>query len=683
MRRATDQLNIENHDSALNASGVEAPDFKLILKNPVDAAKPLSLLGLPPDVIQRLDAQGKHKIGDLEGCFLTDLFRDIDAVVVDVPVNKFLLEIPEDLSRKIMVPVEYADLPVNSLDMPNWLKTRLKSMCISTVSGLGSLSLGDILDGKAMGRVKKSEFLHFVEQLETGKCEVDSSCSPVSGKVKNPSLSGDSMLQLNDDHAIQVPVQLVGRNIRVLPAPEILHPRFDAIGIQKVGDLANRRIGEVVGVKGFGAAKKEMFKRFIEALESGCWVPKSMTYDETLADLVKRLDDFILELAEDEREVLLRRFGGRGGPATLEEIATAMSITRQRIDQLITKTVERKLRGYGCPQMEDNLKVLADQYTGRILPLQPGDIPPFACHSPSLYLCVWAALEPTLPIWTESPGGHGQGPAGGKLEIRSALIVALDALGRNAKTDELYYSMSGDSQGLTVAQFYEALYSVTGKFDVNLEKKTIVSRTLRLPEAVRAVLAKAEAPLSVAEIIERGRSEFGDRWPDREERSIEMMLQQKGPEHKLYHLDAKCYGLKKHFKLAPPRWVVLCGRYVAFLSERGTSASPIEFLRSPEGHEFGIPPHEAARILELDGRFVPVGKKFHFDLKSRAGETYVAPEIRKAVIEVLRKAGNALTAKEVYDGVRRIRGCAFSSVTGVLGKDARIEKVPGRRWKLR
>ena len=84
--------------------------------------------------------------------------------------------------------------------------------------------------------------------------------------------------------------------------------------------------------------------------------------------------------------------------------------------------------------------------------------------------------------------------------------------------------------------------------------------------------------------------------------------------------------------------------------------------------------------LVIDNRFVPIGKSGQWGLAER--DANAAVNILDLMVEVLRRAGHALTAAEIDAAVRERRPAAKNSVTMYLEMRPEFVKLSDKRWAL-
>src|SRR5207244_2813268 len=124
------------------------------------------------------------------------------------------------------------------------------------------------------------------------------------------------------------------------------------------------------------------------------------------AELLRTLDTLVAELPDRNEEILMVRLGGESGEMpTLEEIGAKFRLTRERIRQIVARSVER-IRKAGRRRLKSYLEHTQKLCCETVCPLTPALLEHWVEESPgsgrfdfAFYVHLLAELSPTIPAW--------------------------------------------------------------------------------------------------------------------------------------------------------------------------------------------------------------------------------------------------------------------------------------------
>ncbi len=155
---------------------------------------------------------------------------------------------------------------------------------------------------------------------------------------------------MNQTRTIRLPIHVVKElNVYLRAARELAQSLDHEPSPEEIADLLDRPIEDVKRMLGLN-------ETVVTSVEDPLGADSDKTVLDTLADdqnadpaemlqdenLRESIDEWLSELSEKQREVVIRRFGLRGHEvATLEEVGNAIGLTRERVRQIQVEALRR------------------------------------------------------------------------------------------------------------------------------------------------------------------------------------------------------------------------------------------------------------------------------------------------------------------------------------------------------
>jgi RNA polymerase nonessential primary-like sigma factor len=155
---------------------------------------------------------------------------------------------------------------------------------------------------------------------------------------------------MNQTRTIRLPIHVVKElNVYLRAARELAQTLDHEPSPEEIADLLDRPIADVKRMLGLN-------ETVVTSVEDPLGTDSDKTVLDTLADeqnsdpaerlqdenLRQSIDEWLLELSEKQREVVIRRFGLRGHEiSTLEEVGNAIGLTRERVRQIQVEALRR------------------------------------------------------------------------------------------------------------------------------------------------------------------------------------------------------------------------------------------------------------------------------------------------------------------------------------------------------
>lgn len=155
---------------------------------------------------------------------------------------------------------------------------------------------------------------------------------------------------MNQTRTIRLPIHVVKElNVYLRAARELAQTLDHEPSPEEIADLLDRPIADVKRMLGLN-------ETVVTSVEDPLGSDSDKTVLDTLADdqnsdpaemlqdenLRESIDEWLLELSEKQREVVIRRFGLRGHEiSTLEEVGNAIGLTRERVRQIQVEALRR------------------------------------------------------------------------------------------------------------------------------------------------------------------------------------------------------------------------------------------------------------------------------------------------------------------------------------------------------
>lgn len=155
---------------------------------------------------------------------------------------------------------------------------------------------------------------------------------------------------MNQTRTIRLPIHVVKElNVYLRAARELAQALDHEPSPEEIADLLDRPLADVKRMLGLN-------ETVVTSVEDPLGSDSDKTVLDTLADeqnidpaellqdenLRQSIDDWLSELSEKQREVVVRRFGLRGHEiSTLEEVGSAIGLTRERVRQIQVEALKR------------------------------------------------------------------------------------------------------------------------------------------------------------------------------------------------------------------------------------------------------------------------------------------------------------------------------------------------------
>jgi RNA polymerase nonessential primary-like sigma factor len=155
---------------------------------------------------------------------------------------------------------------------------------------------------------------------------------------------------MNQTRTIRLPIHVVKElNVYLRAARELAQTLDHEPSPEEIADLLDRPLTDVKRMLGLN-------ETVVTSVEDPLGSDSDKTVLDTLADeqnadpalmlqdenLRESIDEWLLELSEKQREVVIRRFGLRGHEiSTLEEVGNAIGLTRERVRQIQVEALRR------------------------------------------------------------------------------------------------------------------------------------------------------------------------------------------------------------------------------------------------------------------------------------------------------------------------------------------------------
>lgn len=411
---------------------------------------------------------------------------------------------------------------------------------------------------------------------------------------------------------------------------------------------------------GLGKVKLPYFRQIIDWVQGG-GLDVSVQSESNAAEVtVKTIDRFMGSLEPEEKDILVLRMIGESGRLwTLDELGKKCNKTRERIRQMIDGTKKGgglvpKLRSQGGMKLHKALARIESCCENKSVPLtEPlfsqwlGNVP--ATYPVRFYVALAEALAPSgsLPVWQVLPTQFDRNGDNIARAEKALAEIEMDD-GMPLKVDAAFHMLKQQWPDLVRAWVYAALHG-NPRFTVDEDQWTFCRKQLGMLQGARLVLEQSDRALSVREIDEAGRRLFGERWPERNPRSLEHALD---PQDGFYRLGAATFGLAKHIPLGQSDRLILVGQYHDYLLATGRPVGTGNFLGTRKELLEKATKYDLAALAQQDTRFEQVGRKYLFGLKSWGGTRL--PEIADLILECIEEGGSSRKAIDAAVNQARI-----------------------------
>jgi hypothetical protein len=424
---------------------------------------------------------------------------------------------------------------------------------------------------------------------------------------------------------LSVPANVSHFNPFEFPSSARLEGLFRRKGINQLGELDGVALQDLREFGNCGPRTIAELVHLVARISAGDYsVPEDCLSPSSMAALLRKLDETIVDLPTREREILLLRVGATkdGRFWTLRRVGNKFHLTRERVRQIM-ELVLPLVRKAGGPGLAAQLRAITDTCVDKVCPLTPQLLaqwlppgkPPGRYPLP-VYVHLLGELNPAIPAW---PAGqeHRTDPRPGQQEIAVKVLRNILQQGEWRLPLKAAYKRTTaqpELRELSVTDFLAGLKYARG-LAVEFPKPDqprVRLRWLAATKAVSAILGESNRALSLKEILARLRGTFGPEMGDWSLGSVRRALTLEA-----YCLARGSFGLRRHFKLPEALGRKACGDVYELLQKQNLPVSPFRIV---SGNQFGWAAktngYELAEVLREDGRFAEV-RRFHFDLASR------------------------------------------------------------------
>jgi len=555
---------------------------------------------------------------------------------------------------QIFIPHELRGRPINEFSFSVRLRHVLERRGIKLLGDLHGLNLAYFLKLDNCGKRTVTEIADFVRSVQTGaNRNVASAYQPISGRV------------------FSIAPNAAKLSVRELPTSVRLSRILAKKGIETIGQLNGIAVYDLLAEKNCGR------KTVVELVDLLCrsakgeyqidQYPKEGSYHWSAVHLIDKI--FQKSPSRNER-ILLLRFGGCGcEPLTLEEVGINFKLTRERVRQVVEKSITRIRKASG-PKMSHFLRQIAAGCEEKVCPLTE-ELLQFClgehavkCRFPmAFYIRLLYELNPSIPVWPKGQYGRC-----GDDDISYAIMSELEhVLGETnhclSLKDAFAKLCSQKFPKLNVAEFLSSLRTCTFlkvEFKQPDQPKVSLGR-LRAADLAKAALQSSDKPLTPEEILQQAGKLFTSDLLERSPRGLGNCLTLR---QGFYLLGPRAYGLRKHFHLSDKDWPQVKADFIQMLKKANCPVSTHYFLNEwRDKWGTATNSYELAQILREDEQFVNLGRKL-FALADWGVEE--RPYIKDLVTKILTDSGHLMTTTEIFERLKSFRSVSGGVTAKVL-----------------
>lgn len=461
-------------------------------------------------------------------------------------------------------------------------------------------------------------------------------------------------------------------NVAELPVSVRLKNVLEACGVKNLGALDHRDERELLAVQNCGRKTiRELRELVRRASEDEFLAGDTGEIADCLREIARAIDVGLSHTAARNRTILVQRLSGNAGDLrTLEDVGAEFKMTRERVRQIVKKTVA-EMRQAGGPRLARALEGVARECEQRVSPLTPelfgrwsGEGAPTREHAPEFYLRILDTMAPAIPAWP--PGSTSEGANDPAIEgINESVEYLLRLSGENPSLKEALGRLQKRPgfRKVNVGAFLTALRRarhVIVDF-VEPERPKLRLRRLRIADFARSILAESSEPLPPEEIVERARVKFGTEAIIVTGRSAANSLT---PEQGFYLLGPRALGNRSHFHAPESRWRKIRDAFEKLLHIENRPVSTIEAIDTVRIEvPAGVNSYELAQILREDERFADLGRHL-FGLAEWGIQE--REHVKDLLPRVFVEAGHALTVAQLLERLTRLRSVSPTGVSSIV-----------------
>jgi Sigma-70, region 4 len=569
-------------------------------------------------------------------------------------------------SEPIFIPQEARGQPLTAFSISVRLRNILLGRKKLRLAGdLCGFTFSDFLRCRNCGKKTVNELRELVNSIQHSHQSADSQAGIIV-QESPPPLIGDAFF---------IPTNLYNLNVSDLP----LSVRLEGVLVRKkvrhLGDLHGVTVSQLRAVRSCGRKTILELIRLINRARAGefstepesTWNPPK---------LVCALDTLIADLPNRDAEILVERLGGASDEIqTLEQIGAKFRLTRERVRQIVKKSVKR-IRKAGSYRLKSYIEQVEKRCCETVCPLTPALLKLWLKQASTcrfnipFYVRLLGELSPAIPSWSAGRDMSAiQVERGGEIEqeLKVVLHERFQSLPLSGALHQLQTKVS--LRNLKAIDFLAALQHFRSfKIDFPEPDAPVVRLARRVPfDVAKAVLQASNSPMSPEEILARAQSIFGPdiaRWTTC---TIEhALVEDKG----FYLLGRRSYGLRQHFSLPERMWEQAAVDFRGLLKQQNRPVSTVEVINH-RCFDWAAQTNtnELACILREDKKLIDLGR-FLFALAEWGIEE--RQYVKDLIPKVLQKAGRPLTATEVVARLQQLRSVSPQGISSCLRKHREV-----------
>jgi len=403
---------------------------------------------------------------------------------------------------------------------------------------------------------------------------------------------------------------------------------------------------------------------------------------EDSSGLLAEVRRSLLSVTERDRDVLVRRLGFETTSQTLQEIADALDVSRQRIQQIEARATKKWINESKLAEiLQKRIAVLLDGRSFPLLLTGVEAIDPWftgvSAHQQFLKNLVRKLPLDQIHI-IEIDGLHFLGLIGQSVwertfsEARVLLSSATSQQWNEANVRSLVHGLLPE----TASEFRPLLWEMASElchFSASPDgSRTLVSYGRGAEPLVEAILTESESPLHFAKIAELATARCG--------RSIDLRRAHSAAAKVGLLFGRGTYGLKRHVPLSDNKILEICAEAEELLCSDGNAkqwhASEILIALSKRlGDKYENLDKYVLCIALANSTKLKSLRKMVWTTASEdtIGQTRIA--IHQAVIAIVKEAGHPLSTSEIKERLTEERG--VSEFFQIFPIDPLIRVQPG------
>jgi len=476
--------------------------------------------------------------------------------------------------------------------------------------------------------------------------------------------------------AFCVPANLHNLNASDLPLSVRLEGVLQKKGVRCLGQLHGVSIMELKAIRNCGTKTISELTRLIERAAAGefnaeaeaAWNP---------GELVRTLDALIADLPDRNQRILVLRLGGKNDEVpTLEEVGAKFRLTRERVRQVVDRSVEQMHKA-GSLRLRDYLDHVEGCCRQAVCPLTPALLGQWLGRPPAVrrfdlafYIRLVAELSPTIPAWPVGQETSSIRKPRSE-EIEQALESVLRDGFQSVSLHDAFRKLRAETsvRDVSAIEFLATLqHARRFKVEFPAPDAPVVRLARRLASDVaKAVLQASDSPLTPEEILARAHSLVGADAGGWNPRTLSNTLaEEKG----FYLLGPRSYGLRQHFSLPEETWQQVRADFRELLKQQNrpvSTAEVVNFRRFNWAEQTNT--CELACIVREDDRLIDLGK-FLFALAEWGIEE--REYVKDLIPKVLQKVGRPLTGTEILARLQQLRSVSPTSIASSLRKHPEV-----------